>query len=491
MDVVSRVFRFFFRGHPEGLPTLFFTEFWERFSYYGMRALLVLFMVDQAEGLGFSDEDATAIYGLYAASVYLMALPGGWIADRLVGAQQAVWIGGIVITAGHFVLAIPSVYAFFFGLLLVVMGTGLLKPNVSAVVGELYEQGDPRRDGGFTIFYMGINLGAIFGPLVCGFLAESDTFGWHWGFAAAGVGMLFGLAQYRAMRPYLGEAGKAPASAPGATDWRILWGALALILVVTGTLMSGAVDIDPVPLAGATAYAISAVAVLYFGYLLLFGGLTPPERNRVLVIIWLFLGAALFWSGFEQAGSSFNLFAKRYTDRNLGAFEIPATWFQSLNPIFIVILAPAFAQLWIWLARRNLEPATPTKFGLGLAGMGLGFAVLIPAAAVVVQGAQVGPSWLFFTYLIHTVAELVLSPVGLSATTKLAPRRFVGQMMGIWFLGASLGSVLAGLIAGEFSADNVDQMPGLYRNLVILGVGSGAVFLALTKPIQKLMGGAR
>ncbi|HJK99377.1 MAG TPA: peptide MFS transporter [Polyangiaceae bacterium LLY-WYZ-14_1] len=491
MDVVSRVFRFFFRGHPDGLPTLFFTEFWERFSYYGMRALLVLFMVDQGDGLGFDDADATAIYGLYAASVYLMALPGGWVADRLVGAQQAVWLGGIVITAGHFVLAIPSVYAFFAGLLLVVMGTGLLKPNVSAVVGELYEEGDPRRDGGFTIFYMGINLGAIFGPLICGYLAESEAFGWHWGFAAAGVGMVFGLIQYRAMRPYLGDAGRVPAVTPGRADWGVLWGALGLILLVTLTVMSGFVEVDPRPLAEATAYAISVVAVVYFGYLLIFGGLSPLERNRVLVIIWLFLGAALFWSGFEQAGSSFNLFAERYTDRNLGEFEIPATWFQSLNPVFIVLLAPAFAQLWVWLARRHLEPATPTKFGLGLVGMGLGFAVLIGASVAVVQGQQVGPGWLLTTYLIHTIAELVLSPVGLSATTKLAPRRYVGQMMGIWFLGASLGSVLAGLIAGEFNAENVEQMPTLYRNLVALGVGSGAVFLLLTKPIQRLMGGAR
>ncbi len=482
-------------GHPRGLITLATTEMWERFSYYGMRALLVLFMVESLEdgGLGYSDQTATAIYGLYTAAVYMLCLPGGWIADRLIGAQRAVWFGGIIIMSGHFVLAIPSVPTFFLGLILVSLGTGLLKPNISAIVGEFYPPGDPRRDGGFTIFYMGINIGAALGPLVCGWLALDN---WHYGFGAAGVGMLFGLIQFKLTQSQLGDAGLAPPAKAGddAPFRRKAWGGiLAILALVAGLLVAGLmgiVNLDAVALAQSSTYAIVALAFVYFGYVLFFGRLTREERGRVIVIIVLFFAAAMFWSGFEQAGSSLNLFAERYTIREFGGFEIPASWFQSLNPVFIIILAPIYSMLWVGLARRHLDPSTPLKFAVGLIILGLGFAVMIGAAALVAEGQQVLPTWLLFTYLLHTMGELALSPVGLSSVTKLAPRRFVGQMMGVWFLAASLGNILAGLLAGEFSADAIDEMPRLYLQIVLTTIGAGVLLALLAKPLKRLMGGA-
>jgi len=480
-------------GHPRGLATLFFTEMWERFSYYGMRALLVLFMVEQIEagGLGFSDQTATAIYGIYTAAVYLVALPGGWIADRLWGAQRAIWFGGIVIMCGHFVLAIPGIPSFFLGLLLVVLGTGLLKPNISAVVGELYPLADPRRDAGFTIFYMGINLGAAIGPLICGWLAQSN---WHYGFAAAGIGMLAGLIQFRLTRGELGAAGLAPdreASAPLRRNaWSVVALAVAVLVLAWLAGVSGWLQFDASRIAGGTAVAIVCAMVLYFAYVFIAGKLTREERNRVILIVVLVLACAMFWAGFEQAGSSLNLFAERYTLRDFAGFEIPASWFQSLNPIFIIILAPLYSMLWIGLARRHLEPAAPAKFALGLIILGLGFAVMIGAATLVAAGDQVLPTWLLFTYLLHTMGELALSPVGLSSMTKLAPRRFVGQMMGMWFMCSGLGNIIAGLIAGRFSADAVDQMPALYLQIVLTTVGSGLLLIVFAKPLKKLMGTA-
>lgn len=486
-------------GHPRGLATLFFTEMWERFSYYGMRALLVLFMTDQimTGGLGFTDKTATAIYGLYTAAVYLVALPGGWIADRLMGAQKAVWFGGIIIMAGHFVLAIPSMQAFFLGLVLVVLGTGLLKPNISAIVGELYAAEDPRRDAGFTIFYMGINLGAALGPIICGGLGQSDSFGWHYGFAAAGVGMLFGLIQFKLTADSLGEAGLVPATSGDAAldlekrrkGWIGVWIATAAIAAVVGLALTGTIKVDAVSLATGMTYLICGVAAVYFIYVLGFAGLDTIEKKRVVVIMVLFLAAAMFWSGFEQAGSSLNLFAERYTDRMLGSFEIPASWFQSLNAVFIILLAPLYASAWVWLAKRQMEPSTPFKFALGLIILASGFLTMVAAASIVAKGDQAMPTWLILTYLLHTMGELTLSPVGLSATTKLAPRRFVGQMMGIWFLAASLGNLIAGLIAGEFDADNVAAMPDQYLQIVFTTGGAGLLLLLLTKPVRKLMGG--
>lgn len=485
-------------GHPRGLFTLFFTEMWERMSYYGMRALLVLFMVDAIEtgGLGFTDANATAIYGLYTASVYFMTLPGGWIADRLLGAQKTIWFGGIIIMCGHFILAIPSLYTFFIGLVFVVAGTGLLKPNISIVVGELYPPGDPRRDAGFTIFYMGINIGGFLGPLICGALAESQGFGWHWGFAVAGVGMLLGLLQFRMSAKYLGSAGLRPhLNADDPRDrrkmrngWRIVGVASVLAVLGITLLMTGMVSADPRALAEKATVFIASVAGLYFIALFTVGNLSGDEKKRVVVIMILFLASAMFWAGFEQVGSSLNLFAERYTDRMIGTFEIPASWLQSVNPLFIIIFAPLFSMMWVALARRNLDPSTPAKFAIGLVLLGAGFAVMIGAAQLVVAGNKVLPTWLIFTYLLHTLGELALSPVGLSAMTKLAPKRYSGQMMGIWFVSSALGLIIAGILAGEFSADAVDQMPALYTQIVLTTAGSGLLLAVFVRPIRRLIG---
>jgi POT family proton-dependent oligopeptide transporter len=481
--------------HPRGLYTLFFTEMWERFSYYGMRALLVLFMVDVVKhgGMGMDDKTATAIYGLYTAAVYLMSLPGGWIADRILGAQRAVWFGGIIIALGHFTLALPWVQTFYLGLVFVVVGSGTLKPNMSGMVGELYPEGGARRDAGFTIFYMGVNLGAAIGPMICGWLAVK--MGWHWGFGAAGVGMVLGLIQFRLTRHYLGNAGvRRGNEAPLHISERVLlYGGMSAAAVTLMLCLFGAVQLQPIALAHYMAYVILAIAVLFFGYAFLFCHLDKTEKKRVAMILVLFLASALFWAGFEQAGSSFNLFAERYTARNLEWLDsvVPAAWFQALGPVFIIAFAPVFAWLWVWLARRNLDPSIPAKFALGLLLLAAGFLVMAGAAKVVISGHQAWPTWLIMTYLLHTFGELCLSPVGLSSVTKLAPRKLAGQMMGIWFLATSLGNLLAGLLAGEFNPDSIQRWPALYLKCVILPAAAGTVLLLLSRPIKRLMTGVK
>ena len=486
-------------GHPRGLATLFFTEMWERLSYYGMRAILILFMVDQIAGGGLAIDDVTAmaIYGIYTAAVYLVALPGGWMADRLMGAQRAVFVGGLIIMSGHFVLAIPSIEAFFLGLLLVILGTGLLKPNVSTIVGSLYPVGDARRDSGFTIFYMGINMGGMLGPLVCGYLAQSPNFGWHWGFAAAGVGMLFGVIQFWMTRHYLGDAGLHPTSsgdaAKDAVSKRRGWiGVTISMLVLAGFVvagLTGAAEYDPVAISRATTWVIFSIVAAYFAYVFVFGNLDTVDKKRVVVILVLFLGISMFWSGFEQAGSSLNLFAARFTQLEFGWVTIYASWLQSLNSLFIIIFAPFFAWMWIELAKRNLNPSTPAKFGLGLILLAVGFSMMIFASMIVAGGDKAMPTWLVLTYLFHTFGELAISPVGLSATTKLAPKGYVGQMMGIWFVGAALGNLIAGQVAGDFDANNLAAFPGQYLNIVLIVGGSGIIMLLFAKPVKKLMGG--
>jgi POT family proton-dependent oligopeptide transporter len=484
-----------FLGHPRGLATLFFTEMWERFTYYGMRAVLVLFLVGAVSsgGFGIDDKTAAAIYGLYTAGVYLAALPGGWIADRLIGARRAVFIGGALITLGNAMLAASTTpRGFYLGLLVIVLGVGLLKPNVSAMVAELYPEGGARLDAGFTVFYMGINLGATLGPVVTG---EAQTLiGPRAGFGVAAVFMAAGVLQYYLTQRHLGTAGQFVAPAEGGAGatarrpWRRLWIALAAAALAVAALSFGWLPVNPVGLAHASTLVIAATAVLYFAYLFLAGNLSALEKRRVLVIVVLFLGSVLFWSGYEQAGSSLNLFAERYTDRALGSFVIPASWFQSLNPAFVIAFAPLVAWVWIALARRRLKPSAPASFAIGVILMGSGFVVMAVAASIVAHGSKVLPYWLIATYLLHTLGELCLSPVGLSYTTKLSPKRLVGQMMGMWFLSLSLGNLAAGLIAGEFDANNVAAMPGQYMHIVYFAVGLGAVLLALSRPVKKLMG---
>ncbi len=487
-----------FFGHPRGLATLFFTEMWERFTYYGMRAVLVLFLVAAVSsgGFGMDDKTATAIYGLYTAGVYLAALPGGWIADRLIGARRAVLIGGIGIALGNTLLATStSPREFYLGLVVIILGVGLLKPNVSAMVADLYPEGGARLDAGFTMFYMGINLGATIGPFVTG--GAQQYFGLRAGFAVTAAFMGLGLLQYQLTQHHLGDAGRfvAPAADEGAqrARWLRLWLGLGLSAIALAACTLGWVSLNPVSLAQGATAAIVGMAVLYFAYLFLAAKLTAEERRHALVIVVLFLGSALFWSGYEQAGSSLNLFAERYTDRVVGAshFVIPTGWFQSLNPAFVIVLAPAFAWLWVALARRHLNPSAPAKFAVGVLLMGSGFLVMAAAASIVAGGSKVLPYWLISTYLLHTFGELCLSPVGLSYVTKLAPKRFVGQLMGMWFLSLSLGNLAAGLIAGEFDAHNVAAMPGQYLHIVYFSVGLGTVLLALSGPVKKLMGGVQ
>ncbi|MCX6878459.1 MAG: peptide MFS transporter [Verrucomicrobia bacterium] len=476
--------------HPPGLRTLFFTEMWERFSYYGMRALLVLFMVREVDGggMGLSDEVATAIYGLYTAGVYLMALPGGWLADRIFGAQRTVWLGGIIIALGHFTLALPWTQTFYCGLVLVVVGSGILKPNMSALVGELYPEGGARRDAGFTIFYMGVNLGAALGPIACCYLAQG--LGWHWGFAAAGVGMVLGLVQFRGSRNLLGKAGAAVPQGMrvGRVGMGMLAGAVAVGAGLLGLCLAGIIIIHPLAIARFASLVIVLIAAVYFAYVLLFLGLERGEKQRIGLILVLFLAAALFWAGFEQAGSSFNLFAERYTDRALGAtgFVIPAGWFQSLGAVFVIALAPLMAALWVVLARRNLNPSIPMKFGLGLLFLALGFVVMAAASGFVAAGQPVLPGWLIATYLIHTVGELCLSPVGLSSVTKLAPRKLLGQMMGLWFLATALGNLLAGLLAGAFTVDAIQHWPVMYLKITILPVAAALLLMLFSKWLNGL-----
>ena len=553
-----------FFGHPRGLRVLFFTEMWERFSYYGMRALLILFMTAAIveggnAGLGFDDGKAAAIYGLYTSLVYLLALPGGWVADKLWGQKKAVFVGGVIIAMGHFTLAgplvgMPDQPSFFAGLLFIVIGTGLLKPNVSTMVGDLYpnpqdaatehdrDEYGARRDAAFSIFYMGINLGAILGPFICGTLGE--TVNWHWGFSAAGFGMILGLIQYRLGDRYLGEAGALKADDTAATlsartrrFYLVAGGIAAATALFAWLSITGALNVSLEGFATWLGYGILLLTILFFGMLIfnmtVAGGLlvlwallvatlgtqmetvivggqwativtlgafillmlgtlvsgrerVTVERQRLMVIFWLFLLAAIFWSGFEQAGSSMNLFADRLTDRTFFGWEMPTTWLQNVNPIFIVLLAPVFGWMWQQLAHRDRNPSIPVKFALGLLGLGAGFFVLSWGAAYATDATRVSVAWLVVTYFLHTCGELALSPVGLSSMTKLAPAGRVGQMMGVWFIAAALGNLFAGLVAG-----NLEILPPseLFRSVAIFASVAGVLALVASPWVKRLTGG--
>jgi len=602
-----------FFGHPRGLATLFFTELWERFSYYGLRAMLVLFMTAPAgaaatnPGLGFSTGKATAIYGLYTAFVYLLALPGGWVADNIWGQRRSVFVGGCIIAAGHFSLAMPAlglpeVSFFYLGLILIVVGTGLLKPNISTMVGDLYPEGGARRDAGFSVFYMGINFGAILGPTLCGWLGEG--YNWHWGFSLAGFGMLAGLVSYKLGAPNLGQAGLLDADDEEAVqrksrNFYLTTAAVVAAIVAFGFLAtSGAIGVTLTGVAEAVGVGIIVVTVIFFAYLTLgvngavavaafygvaavvigqFGysatlasqiatgvmvaffilvtiaRLVAPqydvslENKRLFVIFWLFLLSALFWSGFEQAGSSLNLYARDLTARDFGPFALsssasllitvlviggvaayigyrvfqrerlwwvgkagvsligalvvgflgylayqmaggwtmPASMLQNINPTFIVILAPVFGALWTWLANRDANPSIPVKFALGLFGLAGGFFVVSWGAAQATAENPAGAHWLVVTYFLHTCGELCLSPVGLSSMTKLAPENRVGQMMGIWFVSTALGNLFAGLVAGRLEGLNPSS---LFWTVALIVGGAGVVALLTVPPVKRLMG---
>ena len=485
-----------FFGHPRGLATLFFTEMWERFSYYGIRPLLVLFMTAALArgGFGFARPTASAIVGIYAASVYLASLPGGWVADRWLGLRRAIWWGGVLIALGHLSIALSLVFAhqaFFLGLILIVMGTGLLKPNISAIVGDLYPEGGARRDAGFSVFYMGINVGALIAPLITGFLGE--RVGWHWGFGAAGVGMLVGLLTYRARAAEtLGPIGTTPAGT--VDDQRrvrtITLGVAAVVALVVALAMAGVFTIDPLAIANMMTKIILTMAVIYFAYLFLFAGLTGDEKKGIAVVLVLFIFSVVFWAAFEQAPTSLNLFARDFTDRSLFGWQMPTTWLQSVNSLFVIVFAPILGALWVTLGKRGRDLSSPAKFAIGLAFAGVGFLLMVAASNRVIAGGtavRVSMLWLIASYFFQSIGELALSPVGLSSMTKLAPRRFAGLTMGAWFTSIALGNLIAGIVGGNVDPEKLTEMPILFQRTAMSLFVAALVLAALVIPIRKMM----
>ena len=460
-----------FFGHPIGLRTLFLTEMWERMSYYGMRALLVLYMTGAATGfnpgLGWSQVEAQAIYGIYSGMVYFMVVPGGWIADNILGHQKAVLIGALIIALGHFTLAIPIEQTFFLGLIFVVLGTGLLKGNISTIVGQLYEGQDDKRDSGYTIFYMSINIGSTLGFLICSYLGEK--IGWHWGFGAAGIGMTFGVIQYIKHRHLLGDAGMHPNEMPDEKRLKYtnyLKVSLVGMFLVIGAGLLGFFVIDPRFFAEQFAYFLTIIAGLYFIYLFLFAGLNAAERKNLILLFLLFIGAAAFWSGFDQSAGSLNIFARDYTDLSVAGYVIPVGWLQFANPVIVVLFAPIFAGIWAQLARMNLDPSLPFKFAIGLLFMALSFFIMIIAVNIAIESSPVGMQWLLLTYLFQTWGELALSPIGLSAFSRYGPKRYMGQMFGLWFLASAIGGVLAGLLGGEALDGGLETISPIFEFMI-------------------------
>jgi proton-dependent oligopeptide transporter, POT family len=501
-DAATSAYDRSFFGHPGGLSTLFFTEMWERFSYYGMRAILLLYMTNSfAEGgLGFDEKYAGIIYGTYVSSVWYLPLPGGWLADRILGARRAVLIGGIIIACGHYSMAINSKLTFYAGLILIACGTGLLKPNISAMVGQLYSEEDKRRDAGFSIFYMGINLGAFLAPLVVGFLAQSQTFrnlisswgfsptsAWHWGFAAAGVGMTLGLIQYVLGQKKLSTVGVKPDLSPVPAQSETGEGVdyLTLVLAIVGGAAGVALgmkygDAD----AGILAALFPGVVGFFFGYLLgILRHLKGEEFRRVLVIFILFVFSILFWMTYEQAGSSLTLFADRLTRTSIFGWGFPSSWFQSVPAIFVIIFAPIIGAVWQRLGNR--QPSSPGKFTIGLFFAGIAFVVIAFAATLAAAG-RVSPMWLVLVYFLQTIGELCLSPVGLSTVTKLSPARMVGLMLGVWFLSISIGSFIAGLATRLFAGNDTGALTrgfGIFAGITLMA----AIILAVLTPLIKRM----
>jgi POT family proton-dependent oligopeptide transporter len=528
----------FFGGHPRGLATLFFTELWERFSYYGMRAILTLYMVAPVAqgGLGFNVKHAASVYGTYTMSVYLTGLPGGMLADRLLGARLAVLLGGIVIACGHFSMVFHSITFFYLGMVLIALGTGLLKPNISAMVGSLYGKDDPRRDSGFSIFYMGINVGAVLAPLVCGYLAQGESFkafvarmgfdvstSWHWGFGAAGVGMCLGLVIYVLNRNRLPQVDRTAldktneeletlvteteaAPGPDQKRWHPVVAVVLSIVPGLGHMYKGQMGAG---LSWLFAFIVSGV-LAWFWYLAGGGALltvaivgiviaaavsaarrpkagtqlTPGEWKRVGAIFVFFLFTILFWAAYEQKGASLNLFAKDLVRTEAFGMRFPSSWLQSCTPAFVILLAPLFSMLWLRLGKR--QPSSPVKFTLGLLFIGLAYCLLVPAAWMTAYG-RISPLWLVGLYFLEVVGEMCLSPVGLSTVTKLAPVKLVGIMMGVWFLAAAFGSKLAGYLSG-FYVPQAGTLVKLYGSIALGLLISAGLLALLTPKVKKLMG---
>jgi proton-dependent oligopeptide transporter, POT family len=481
-------------GHPAALSTLFFTEMWERFSYYGMRAILMFFMVAplEAGGLGFGLKKAGLIYGTYTMCVYLLAIPGGFIADNFFGARRTVLAAGIVIALGHFALALPSQRSFYLGLAMVAVGSGLLKPNMSTMVGGLYPAEDLRRDAGFSLFYLGINLGAFGAPLVTGYLAQSRQWkdrlaalgfnpihSWHWGFAAAGVGMTLGLIVYLFRGRSIAQLGRPPPP-----DRSRPWGKLAWVMGAVGAFLLYAFKSDqPGWEWMRSAFVIAPVAAV-----LCFGFRERLDSKRIAAVLVFFLAAMVFWTIFEQAGTTIALFSDRLTRADIFGRAFPSAWFQSLNSLFVILLAPAFAWLWIRLGAR--QPSSPIKFVFGLGLLGLSFLLMVPAARLTSEG-RVSPLWLVGLFFLQTLGELCLSQVGLSTMTKLAPPKLAGLVMGIWFLADAFGNKLAGVLAGRFQGADPHALALFFFRQAVVAGASALFLLALSPWLKRLMGGVR
>ncbi|MFB7055366.1 peptide MFS transporter [Streptomyces vinaceus] len=487
--VVGSASRKMIFGQPRGLPTLFFTEMWERFSFYGMRALLPLYLIaggpsaaagSQGHGLAMTTANAVAITSLYMAMVYLPCIGGGWLGDRLWGPRRTVIVAGMLVILGHLLLAVPGYPSFFIGLALVAIGSGLLKPNISTLVGHLYEgPDDPRRDGGFTIFYMGINLGGLLAPLVIGTVGQQVS--WHLGFTLAAAGMALGLVQFIVCTRHLNRAGDV-------VPKRLAPGELApVVRKFLMYLAIAAAGYTALVLSGHYTMRWALVPLALVGVGLPVGvlvrikrdrGLKASEHTQLNRFIRFFIAAAVFWMIYDQGASTMALFAAQHTSGSILGFAFPSSWMQSVNPLCIMALGPAFAGIWLWLARRRKEPSTASKFAMGLWLVGVSFIVFLVPMTMAESGTSVSPMWLVSIYLIQTIGELCLSPVGLSVTTKMAPAKYASRMMGIWFLAATAGDCVAALLTqagADLSTIPVVGVEGLLAAL------SGLVFLVWHK----------
>ncbi|MGP5662135.1 peptide MFS transporter [Psychrobacter celer] len=490
-----------FMGHPKPLHPLFFTEMWERFSYYSIRPLLVLFMVATvgSGGFGFDEVTASAIYGIFAGSLYLAAVPGGWLADNWLGQERALWWGSVIIALGHLCIALSAMFGmtlFFVGLICIVLGSGLFKTCISVMVGALYTKGDVRRDSGFTLFYMGINIGALLAALIVGVFKEKGM--WHAGFGVGGLGMLISLLIYRFSAQktltYYAKAKGISAEWERSNDryhniGRWVAGFLALLVAVIVLVATGIMPFEASMVAEYMTYIIAAVVIGYFAVMFVSPRLDKTDKLRLLICFILIIGSTLFWSSFEQQPTSFNLFADRYTDLNVLGFEIPSIWFQSLNPLFILLLAPIVSALWVKLGNRGIEPNSMVKFALGMLITAAGFGLMIIASKNILtnETGLASPLWLVGSLLLLTLGELALSPVGLSSMTKLAPKGMQGQMMGLFFASVAMGNLVAAFFGGHVSADKIEGLPKLFTTMTVFLVVTAVILLLLAKPISTML----
>lgn len=482
-----------FLGHPKGLYILFFAEMWERFSYYGMRALLIFYLVQHWL---YSDSEAGVIYGAYTALVYITPVIGGYLADRYLGQRKAVLFGAVLLTFGHFLMAFEgeggqgdaAMNIFWLALAFIIVGSGFLKANISVIVGQLYRRTDIRRDGAYTIFYMGINLGAALGSIIAGYLGQ--TYGWAYGFGAAGFGMLLGLVVFVVGKPYL--LGRGEATDPQKLASPVMGIKLEWLLYLAGFALVGICWflVQNQALVGTLLGGFGLLLVAYVLYTAV-AKLEPHDRDRIFAAMFLIFGSILFWALFEQAGSSLNLFTDRHVDRNIFGFDVPAAVFQSINAIYIVLLAPLFAMLWTGLARKGLEPSTPAKFGFAMIQLGAGFLVLVAGA---VTGDLTPVLFIFLIYLLHTMGELCLSPVGLSAMNRLAPTHLASLIMGTWFFASATGNFAAGLIAAATGAESAsgetagkETVLEVYSTVGWVAIAVGVGMIVVSPLVKKLM----